>query len=38
MRYSLKFKLDCIRKKKNGKFVATPEGVKRKSFTTKLGT
>ena len=38
MRYSLKFKLDCIRKKKDSKFVATPEGVKRKSFTAKLGT
>ena len=37
MRYSLKFKLDCIKKKKDGKFVDTPEGVKRKSFTTKLG-
>ena len=38
MRYSLKFKLDCIRKKKEGKFVETPTGVKRKTFTTKLGT
>ena len=38
MRYSLKFKLDCIRKKKDSKFVVTPKGVKRKSFTTKLGT
>ena len=37
MRYTLKFKLDCIKKHKEGKFISVPIGVKRHTFITKLG-
>ena len=37
MKYSLKFKLECIKKKKAGKNISTPIGIKRHTFISKLG-
>lgn len=37
MKYTLEFKLECIKNKKDGKFISTPKGVKRHTFISRLG-